>query len=260
MKRNPILVILVILALMLACNAPTGAAQPQTPTETQAAAPAAPSATQNVAAASDTPSPSATLDTSTATPTLTLTPSTPMVTPLKDAVNCRFSTNSNFEGVGPGLAVGASAPLLGKTTDGAWWEIKNPNGPEMCWLSAAVTTTSGDVSTVPVVMPPTALVTDVNVTVKPPSINLGPGCPGPAPLFSFQGTIYANGPVVVQWHFETQKGGALSTHSTTFTKYGSMNVSDSYKPSLNKGNYWVKLVITSPNMMATQSTFQVLCQ
>ena len=264
MKSRSIIMIVVLLFATLACSRLTVSAEGENTPAAGTAAPAAtaaPAVTQAPAAATE--APIVTPEAPTATPTITLTPtpSAPMVTPIKDPVNCRFSYTANYESIGPGLAVGASAPILGKSPDAAWWEIQNPAGTEKCWVAASVTTATGDLSSVPVVMGPSAFVTNVTMLVKPPSINLGIGCPGPAPLFSLKGTIWTNGPVTVKWHFETQKGGALSTHSTTFTKYGPMDVSDSYSPaSLSKGTYWVKLVITSPITMTAQDSYQLLCQ
>ena len=176
MKPRSIIMIVVLVLAMLACsgvtistngdNAPTAAAA-------ATAAPAstsAPTATQAVATNTATFTP----ETPSPTPTITLTPTaaTPMVTPIKDPVNCRYSYSANYDNVGPGLAVGASAPILGKSPDGAWWEIQNPNGTEKCWVSAGVTTASGDLSGIPVVTGPTAFVTDMTILVKPSSVNL----------------------------------------------------------------------------------------
>ncbi len=250
MKLRPIIAVFVTVSLMLACNLPTGSSQlesPPTSTETTAA----PVETQPAAAA-----------TGTLTPTVTPSPtlSAPMVTPVKDPVNCRFSTDTTFEAIGSGLAVGASAQILGKSADGGWWQILSSSGNEKCWVAASVTTASGDLSKVPVVVAPLAFVTNLTLKIDPPSINLGVGCPGPAPLFSFKGVISVNGPTEVKWHFESQKGGVMPTHSISFAKYGSQNVSADYSPaSLDKGSYWVRLIITSPNSMFEEAKYEIKC-
>src|SRR5258708_12867685 len=111
MKPRSIIVIFVIVSLMLACNLPMVASQPENPPVSNQTV-AAPVETQALAPATDTPNPAP--DTSTVTPTPTL--SAPTVTPIKDAVNCRFSADKPFESIASALAVRPSTPLLPKTS------------------------------------------------------------------------------------------------------------------------------------------------
>jgi hypothetical protein len=255
MKNNRLLTLIAIAALMLACNLPTAGGQGAPPagepsvlaTETPPAGPP-----------TETPVPLP-LDTPTVTPTPT--PSVPQVTPLKDAVNCRFAPGTAYASIGSGLQPGNSAQVVGKSTDGGWWQIQNPTGGvDKCWVAASVTTATGDFTQVGVVAPPSPFVTSVVLTVKPESVNLGPGCSDPDPHFSFKGTIYVNGPVTVKWYFQTQEGGSMSEHSYTFTSFGFKEFSGDYSPSgPDKGNYWVRLVVTSPNSIFGEGHYQIKC-
>jgi hypothetical protein len=249
MKFRSIIIVFIMASLMLACNLPfAGQAGPST-------IPSVPSVETQPPAET-----SASLPTEIATITLTPTPSTPMLVPVKDAVNCRFGPEKTFASIGSGLAVGASAQILGKSADGGWWQIQNPGGSDNCWVAASVTRASGDLTSVGVVAPPSAFVTSVTLKIKPDSVNLGGGCSGPEPHFSFKGAIYVNGPVTVKWHFESQKGGVMSTHSTSFESFGFKEVSAEYTHSSpDKGSYWVRLVITSPNEMFAEAKYQIKC-
>jgi hypothetical protein len=259
MKPRPILVALTIAALMLACNMPGASGQPNPAPTSPAGPPAVATATVSAAApATDTPN---ALPTDTATPAVTDTPSTPMVTPIKDPVNCRFGPSGAYESVGAGLAVGVNAPVLGKNLDSSWFQIAASNGTENCWVSAAVVRSTGDFASVPLVDAPTAFVTALTLSVKPVSINLGPGCPGPAPLFNIKGSISVNGPVLVKWHFETEQGGSMSGHSTNFSAFGATPVTASYSPAvLKKGTFWIRLIVTSPNSIMMETSYQIKCQ
>lgn len=257
MKPRSIHVIFVIAALMLACNMP-GVSAPAAPA---AGAAGNPTATNTVAA------PAAAADTATSSPTdtptvaVTDTPSKPSLTPIKDPVNCRFGPAGTYESVGAGLAVGASADVLGKNADASWWQIAASSGNgDKCWVAASVVTTTGDVSQVPLVAAPMTFVTGLTISLKPTSINLGPGCIKPATPIAITGSISVNGPTLVKWYFETQQGGPMSTHSTNFTMYGTQLFTASYTPgSLKKGTYWVHLVVTSPNSMMMEATYQIKC-
>ncbi len=271
MKNYRLIVIGLLAGLTFACNLPyaLNATQPIPPTpppaNTTAANIPAPAASET-AIVPPTAAATATITATTppsATATITPTPtqSIPMVTPLKDPVNCRFGPSVNYEQVFA-LIVGASAPITGKSTDGGWWQIKTtdtdyPN----CWVNQTVVVSSGDLSGIPTAPTPASLITDVQLMVKPDSVNLGPGCVGPFPKFTITGTISTNGPMKVTWYIETQQDGKLSTHTLSIPKYGSWNVSVDFTPSnWQKGNFWAHLFITSPNSITRSVTYQVMCQ
>ena len=268
MKNNRLLIVLLIAALMLACNAPLApsaqATQKPAASETQSTAPGGkPETPKPLETATETltPLPSET-PTIAPTPTITLTPtpSVPMATPLKDAVNCRFGPSTTYEQVAA-LLVGASAQILAKSIDGAWWQVQNPSGGSgKCWVSDSVVVVSGNLGGVSSVAAPAAYITDIKLQVTPKSINLGPGCPGPAPVFSITGIIHVNGPLEIKWRFQTQKDGALPIHLLSAPKFGDYNVSYDYMPTVwDRGSYWVRLVITSPSSMFEEAKYEIKC-
>ena len=267
MKSNRLLIVLVIAALMLACNAPLApsaqATQKPVASETQQSTTPATETPkpQEAATVTLTPLPSET-PTTAPTPTITptSTPSVPMATPLKDAVNCRFGPSTTYEQVAA-LLVGASAQILAKSVNGDWWQVQNPSGGSgNCWVSASVVVVSGNLGGIPSVAAPAAYITNIKLQVTPNSINLGLGCPGPAPVFSIKGIIHVNGPLEIKWHFETQKDGSLPSQTLSAPKFGDYNVSYDYMPTVwDKGSYWVRLVITSPNSMFKEAKYEIKC-
>jgi hypothetical protein len=253
MKLRTILSILLLTAILPACNLPI----------TLGAKSAQPSATPvPPARATDTPvPPTATLTplpSNTPTITPTPTPAVPMISATSVSVNCRFGPGTNYitEGAfNPGLSV----PILGKNSGGGWWQIQNPSDARyQCWVGDSVTTVTGDTTSVPVAAAPQPFVTGVSAN-KPPRMSV-PLCTGPIPAIILTGSITVNGPVKVTFHFETQQGGANTPQTVNFTTFGPHPVTDSsYTPPITPGDYWLKLVVTSPNSMLAQSTYSIGC-
>jgi len=265
MKSNRLLIVIAVLvSLMLACNVSIG--------DTTAPPTAAVVVvTQLVPADTATPQPEATgtdepqpTDEATATAGPTSTASAPMVTPLKDPVNCRFGPSILFEQE-YALQVGAYMPVVGKSADKGWWLVGIPgSNNQACWVGASVTTITGDQSGIQTVAAPQAFITDVKLQISPDLVNLGSGCANiPSDPFSITAFISANGPLEIVWHVETQQGGSVSTsdHSLKFEKFGTQKVSFNFVPGgWKKGNFWIRIVITSPKSMASDVTYQVKCQ
>ncbi len=186
-----------------------------------------------------------------------VTGSAAMVTPKTVAVNCRFGPGTGYLPTG-GLKVGASVPIRGQTADGTWWQIQNPNNVFAdCWVSAAVSNTTGNIASVPIVPAPVTTVT--LVTVNTPSPISVPGCTGSIAPVMLTGSIDVNGPITVTYHFATQQGVTLPAHTLTITRYGPFNVTDSFTPSLVAGAYWVKLFVTAPNSLTAQANYTISC-
>ena len=277
MKTHRLLVIGLLAFLAFACNLPfeiVPARPPLTPpppANTAAANNPEPAASQTpvfapTAASTATSAATATVTLTavpSASPTITFTPtpSTPMVTPLKDPVNCRFGPSVNYEQVFA-LNVDAFAPITGRSTDGGWWQIKTTDTDSpYCWVADSVVVKSGDLSGIPTVQTPASLITDLQVQIKPSSANLGLGCVGPFPKFAVTGTITVNGPMKVFWLVETEQDGKLSNHSLSIAKYGSQVLTINYVPSSwSKGTFWVNLIITSPVGMTRGANYQITCQ
>jgi SH3-like domain-containing protein len=248
MKKQRLFIALVIGSLMLACNLPTAASQlspsetPLSPTETQ---PAVPPTETSLPVPTDTP-----------TITPTPTPSVPMVTTKDKSVNCRFGPGQEYVPIGSGLAVGASTQILGKSIDGGWWLVQNPSGGNNCWVAGSVTVASGNLLGLLAVAAPLAYVTNVTIKADPAKIEV-PGCVFPVSI-GYQGTITVNGPVKVQWHWELSEGVSSPPDNINFTTFGSETLEDHYHVGA-EGNYWVRLVVTSPNSMVAEAKYKAVC-
>ncbi len=263
MSKRTIILLLTGGLFLSACNLPT-------PVPTMPAT-LPPPTTSPTMIASDTPapSPSPTLipsetptpaPTATATITLTATPAEPMVTPATVDVNCRFGPSAAFLAIGA-LRTGQTVPILGTIADRSWWQIEEPGEPgTRCWVSASVTLTSGDISRVPVVAAPAALVTGVTVAVSDTIIH--GYCHMPNPV-DFTGTITTNGPATVVYHWEVyNEDGSLrnATENSTliFSSYGTQDVPDPGVYRTDCGTFMVKLVVTSPNFRSAQASWKVV--
>ena len=250
MKSRSLWSTLALVLALLACNLPS-----TLPTETPTVVAITPSST----AVPGTPIPSQTVPPSnTPPPTTTSTPSVPVAFPKEVAVNCRLGPGTGWI-VLSGLSVGASAQITGKSGDGGWWQVVDPlNSGRRCWVAASVTSTAGNVAGIPVAEAPKATVTNVTVDVDPESLSVA-GCLGPILPLKITGTIETNGPVDVQWRFETQQSGTILTKTTTFDAFGEETVSTEYTPTLLAGNYWVRLVVTSPNETQAEVKYTIAC-
>ena len=250
MKSRSLLSTLALVLAMLACNLPSNL-----PTETPTAPAITPSSTQAIS----TTAPALTLPPSnTPPPTTTSTPTVPVAFPKEVAVNCRLGPGTGWI-VLSGLSIGASAQITGKSGDTGWWQVVDPlNSGRRCWVAASVTNTAGNVTGVPVAEAPKATVTNVTVDVDPESLSVA-GCLGPITPLKITGTIETNGPVDVQWRFETQQSGTITTRTTTFDAFGEETVSTDYTPTLLAGTYWVRLIVTSPNETQAEVKYTIAC-
>jgi len=243
---------MLVLALS-ACNLPSNAPGTETPTP----AGITPSATQAFSTEAPTQTP---LPSNTPPATTTSTPTVPIALPRDVAVNCRL---------GPGVAwivlsalnVGTSSQIVGKTADTGWWYIVDPfSSGRNCWVSSSVTNTGGNLAGIPVAAAPQATVTDVSLDIDPNTVSVpGPGCIGPVLPIEIAGTIETNGPTTVQWHFETQQGGAMPNQTTEFDAFGTKDFSVDYTPVLTAGTYWVRLIVTSPNSIQAEEKYTIVC-
>jgi uncharacterized protein YgiM (DUF1202 family) len=253
MKLRLTVLLSVIALLGSACNLPLAAPVVALPATAPAAATAAP--------VTDTPAvpPTETLtpvpsDTPTVTPSPT--PETPMVASNDQDVNCRFGPNTTYITTGA-LKVGESAPILGKSSDGGWFQIQDLRSTNKCWVGSSVTTVTGDLSMVPFATPPQTFVNGVSADT-PEKISV-PGCLGSIPPLSVSGSIEVNGPIKVSYHFESQQGNTFGAATVFFPAFGTHTVSSSFTPALTAGTYWLKLVVTSPNNMVGQSSYKIVC-
>jgi uncharacterized protein YceK len=211
--------------------------------------------------ATDTPTFTPT-DTPTSTPTDTETP-TPflavLVSPTNQDVNCRVGPSMAWLDVGA-LKKGQSAAVLGTNDSHSWWVIDNsfyiPG--TTCWVSGAVTAITGDVTLVPVLTTPRAWVTLVDIATA----KVVHGTCGGSNATTFDGAITTNGPTTVTFHWEiyTTSGILLSKTSDqqlVFTSYGTQHV-DPGSYSTDCGDYYIELIITSPNAKTKQAFWSVV--
>lgn len=252
MKHRLLTFNLLLILFISSCNLPLSAGT-ETPTAVGTNTPSLPT---------DTPIPTNTaLPTNTPLPTLTFTPSVPTATTRDQAVNCRFGPGVPWEPISA-LNLGQSSQIVGKNNDASWWYIQDPLNPgRNCWVAASVTNATGNLGGLPVVQSPSASVTNVTVQAQPKEISL-PGCIGPLAPIKINGTIKTNGPTTVNWHFETQQGGAMPNKTTEFDAFGTKEVSADYTPLVPPvpgGTFWVRLVVTDPNDLFAESTYKIEC-
>lgn len=252
MKYKTTILIFILALLVQACNLPSNQPGTETPTPSLTVEP---SATGPVPTETPTETPP---PTDTPPPTLTFTPSVPIAFPKDVAVNCRFGPGVGWV-VLSGLQVGQTSQIVGRSTDFNWWYIVDPqNASRNCWVSAGVVDTAGNLSSIPTTATPLASVTNVTVKVDPKELNVG-GCIGPIPPSKVEGTIEVNGPVTVEWHFDTQQLGALPNQSTVFDAAGSKTFTTDITPLLSAGTYWVRMVVTSPNGIQGETSYKINC-
>ncbi len=252
MKARTLFPALVLVLAILACNLPSNIPATEPPT---LEALSSPTVTQPLPTDIPTQTP---LPTNTPPPTLTSTPTVPVASPKETNVNCRFGPGTAWVPISA-LVVGQSSQITGKSSDGAWWNIADPqNSGRRCWVSASVVNTAGNLGVIPSVESPKASVTNVTVDVDPKTISVA-GCIGPILPIKIKGTIETNGPTTVKWHFETQKDGAMTNQSTDFDAFGSKDFSVDYTPPVIAGTFWVRLIVTSPNDMQAETTYKIDC-
>jgi len=253
MKRR-LLILSIVSMLIFACNFPSISPAGVTPTAAAASPTAPASATSPVVA-----------------PTALSTSTIPLAAPNGQPLNCRSGPGINWSVVVV-LNPGQTAEIVGKIPDASWWYVKNPflQG-NFCWIAAAYTSTSGDLSGIPVAaIPPTVViptavpaavvVTDVSVSVSPTTIHVG-GCMGPIQPSTISATITTSGAIKLQYHFETDQNGSLPSQGVKFLGAGSRNVSGSFSPPLTAGTYHVQLFIDGMDLsgMDTTATYKITC-
>ncbi len=250
--------LLLLIILISACTPGRSTGNAPTATAPVAAAPEvtftpAPSSTPE---ASDTPLASAT-PADTATPSPTATPVVPMVEAKDAAAYCRFGPSLDYLSIGflePGIKVPVEATVL----DNSWWEISNPSNPSTyCWVANTVTVFTGDLASLPIVGAPNGNAIRANVSL---TASISGSCSG-SNTNTFEGTITANGPSVIGYHWEVDNaaGDVLSVSasmSLTFHTAGTQPVTPGSFTG-GCGNYVVRLIVTYPNNLQGQATYTV---
>lgn len=252
MKVRTLFPILMIILSMLACNLPSNVPVTQTPTLDLL-----PSATSTQPLPTDLPT-NTPLPTNTLPPPPTNTPTIPVAFAQGVNVNCRLGPSTAWVPLSA-LVVGQNAQITGRSGDGAWWNIVDPqNSSRRCWVSTSVVGTAGNINAIPVAEAPQASVTNVTIDVNPKEYSVA-GCVGPMEVAEITGTIETNGPTNVKWRFETQLGGSMGNQSTDFDSFGEREFEVDYTPPATEGTYWIRLIVTSPNNMQAEVKYEVEC-
>ncbi len=240
MKKYYCLIVPTLLILVSGCNLPSGA-----PTGVETA-----TVTLLIS-----PPPSLTpLASATSEPTAIPTPTIPIAAPKDLPVNCRYGPGIFWEATS-GLLLGKTAEIVGKNSSFEWWYIKDPiNAGEFCWVAMSATTASGNLSAIPEMAPPIALVTVVSAKAEVSFT----ACGGPNPI-SFSGTVKTNGPatVVYQWEVSGDSSNTTSPESLEVDEAGVHDVPDPGAYKVDCGHYTIRLHVTSPNEKSGKDDFTV---
>jgi len=196
------------------------------------------------------------LPTATFAPTAVRTPRLAIASPINQPVNCRFGPSPAYTIVG-GLQMGGQAEIVGKNIDVTWWYVKNPSDPSTyCWLSASVIDASGNLAVLPVVAAPLALVTNIQVSVEPASMNIS--CNSFPQYVTATGAITTNGPATVNWRWETSEGEFFAGEPLLYLEGSSQPVLLYYKVNAAK-DYSIQIHILSPNDTTGMTLFKATC-
>ena len=192
------------------------------------------------------------------TPTVvpTSTSSSVLASPIDQPVNCRFGPGTQY-GIAGALNPGRQAEMIGKNEDSSWWYVKNPSDPStLCWLSAGVISTVGNVDSLPVVEPPEIMVTSVNVSVDPPGINVA--CDAFPQSVIISAFISTNGPSIVVWRWESSNGRTSAENNLLFEEGGTKMVQDYFQVD-SANDYAIQVRTIVPNVVIGQADIRVTC-
>jgi hypothetical protein len=191
-------------------------------------------------------------------PTLapTSTPSVFLASAKDQPVNCRFGPEVSYAIVGA-LVLGRQAEIIGRNENSSWWYVRNPSDPSTsCWLSAEFVDTVGDVQSLPVVNSPVIMVTNVQVLVDPPVMNVA--CDAFPQVVTITARITASGPTTVVWHWQSSTGIVSPDKNVLYVVGDEKTVQDYYQVN-GVNDYIVQVQTTLPNIMTGQASFKVVC-
>lgn len=250
MRHRFLLTVLVLFFGFSACNLPGTTATP--PTQPTVVTPPTSTITP-------TSVPIETLLAEAELPTITptSTPSISLASPREQPVNCRVGPDTSYAIIGA-LLVGRQAEIIGKNPDITWVYVRNPSDPSTnCWLSVDFINIAGNVALLPVVGPPEIMVTNVEVRVEPPAINVA--CDAFPQNVVIVAEISTNGPSIVNWGWQSS-AGKRSTEPRTilFEEGGTKTVQDYYQVD-SANDYSITVGTSLPNMVAGSTTFKVTC-
>jgi len=186
----------------------------------------------------------------------TATPRVALASPLNQPVNCRYGPSTAYAVVG-GLEAGRQAEIVGKNIDVTWWYVKNPSNPStFCWLAANLINAVGRIDSLPVIQAPLAQVSDIQLRVEPPSLNVS--CIAFPQYVTVNADIMTNGPATVTWLWETSEGESIQASPLLFLETGSQSDFVYYQVNAAK-DYWIQVHILSPNDVTGRVNFKATC-
>lgn len=250
MRRRFLIVVLVLFLGLSACTLPVTTATPLA----QPTVVLSPTSTTT-----PTPIPIETLLAAVELPTITSTstPSISLASPREQPVNCRVGPDTSYAIIGA-LIVGRQAEIIGKNPDIRWVYVRNPSDPSTnCWLSVDFINITGDVELLPVVGPPEIMVTNVEVRVEPPAMNVA--CDAFPQNVVIVAEISTNGPSIVTWSWQSSAGKrSAEPRNILFEEGGTKTVQDYYQVD-SANDYSITVGTSLPNMVAGSTTFKVTC-
>ncbi len=255
MKRRHLIVSLLFLLIILSCNIPASA---PTPTETLLSLSDPTVDIPVTGVKTFTPVPVETLVEAALfpTPTSTSTPSTVLASPRAQPVNCRFGPDIAYAVVGA-LILGRQAEVIGKNIDISWIYVRNPSDPSTsCWLFADLVNVQGNLEMLPVVGPPEIMVTDIQVRIDPPIMNVA--CDDFPQNIIISADITTNGPLVVTWYWESSTGAVSDPKEVLFEAGETKTVQDYYLVP-QAGDYFIRVRNVPPNSQVGEATFKAIC-
>jgi len=250
MRRRLLIVLLVLIIGVSSCNMPgttaTPLPQPTAVTLPTSTVPPTAIPIETLLAAAELP-----------TVTPTSTPSISLASPRDQPVNCRFGPDISYAIIGA-LNVGRQAEIIGKNADVTWLYVRNPSDPSTnCWLSADFINVRGNVELLPAVGPPEIMVTNIEVRVDPPAMNVA--CDAFPQSVLIVAEISTNGPSIVRWNWQSSAGKrSVGDKDILFEEAGTKTVQDYYQVD-GASDYSLTVATLLPNLVAGSTTFKVTC-
>ena len=192
----------------------------------------------------------------TATFVPTATPRLAIAAPLDQPVNCRYGPSTAYAIVGA-LELGGQAEIVGKNIDVTWWVVKNPSDPSTyCWLAASVIDAIGNLDALPVVESPPAQVSNIQIRIDPPSLNVA--CTAFPQYVTVNADITVNGPTTVAFRWETSEGESIGADALLYLETGTHSAFIYYK-IISAKDYWIQVHILAPNDTTSRVIFKATC-
>ena len=114
----------------------------------------------------------------------------------------------------------------------------------------------GDTVSLPIVGPPDIMVTGINVSIDPPSLNVGCNAFPQSVIITAQ--ITTSGPASVTWHWESSTGEKSPEKKLLF-EAGTTKVVQDYYQVKNANDYAIQVWTSTPNALVGQANFKAVC-